>query len=135
MKRFGVRGKLSPQYIGSYEILECVGSLAYRLALPSKLAGFHNVFLVSTLCKYVHDPTHILHYEPLELQKDMSYKEFLVCILSRKEKELWNRTILYAEVQLSNHEDREATWELESSMKERYSHLLDKSSGGMILVS
>ena len=36
--RFGNKGKLSPRYIGPYEIIERVGPLAYRLALPPELA-------------------------------------------------------------------------------------------------
>ena len=51
--RFGKRGKLSPRYIGPYEIIERVGSLAYRLALPPELARIHNVFHVSMLRKYI----------------------------------------------------------------------------------
>ena len=47
--RFGTSGKLSPRYIGPFEILERVGEMAYRLALPSSLEGVHNVFHVSQL--------------------------------------------------------------------------------------
>ncbi|CAM8902661.1 unnamed protein product [Rhodiola kirilowii] len=51
ISRFSIRGKLSPRFIGPFEILERVGSLAYRLALPLVLAGVHNVFHVSMLRK------------------------------------------------------------------------------------
>ena len=44
--RFSVRGKLNPRYIGPYEVLERIGPVAYRLALPPSLAGVHNVFHV-----------------------------------------------------------------------------------------
>ncbi|PKA48194.1 hypothetical protein AXF42_Ash021736 [Apostasia shenzhenica] len=47
--RFGKKGKLSPRYIEPFEILERVGNVAYRLALPPKLMDFHNVFHVSML--------------------------------------------------------------------------------------
>nr|CAD1842405.1 unnamed protein product [Ananas comosus var. bracteatus] len=63
VKRFGVRGKLSPRYIGPFEVLERVGAVAYRLALPPKLAGVHDVFHVSNLRKYVHDPEHVMYYK------------------------------------------------------------------------
>ena len=53
--RFGISGKLSRKYVGSFEILERVGSLAYRLALPPQLVGVHNVFHISMLRKYVSD--------------------------------------------------------------------------------
>ena len=73
--RFGMRGKLSPRYIGPYEIIEQVGSLAYRLALPSELSKIHNVFHVSMLRKYIADPSHVLEEQPVSLQKDLSYEE------------------------------------------------------------
>ncbi|KAL6211440.1 hypothetical protein ACLB2K_016666 [Fragaria x ananassa] len=78
---FGKRGKLSPRYIGSYEIIERVGSLAYRLSLPPELPRIHNVFHVSMLRKYIADPSHVLEEQPISLQKDLSYEEELVQIL------------------------------------------------------
>ena len=58
--RFGKRGKLSPRYIGPIEVLERVGIVAYRLALPPSLLSVHDVFHVSMLWKYTIDPTHIV---------------------------------------------------------------------------
>ncbi|KAK9204604.1 hypothetical protein WN943_014866 [Citrus x changshan-huyou] len=57
--RFRKCGKLSPRYIGPYEIVECIGPLAYRLALPTELSRIHNVFHVSMLRKYIDDPSHV----------------------------------------------------------------------------
>nr|CAD1838725.1 unnamed protein product [Ananas comosus var. bracteatus] len=74
VKRFGIRGKLSPRFIGPYEVLERIGPVAYRLALPPILSGVHNVFHVSTLRKYVFDPTHILESTPVDLQEDLSFE-------------------------------------------------------------
>ena len=50
--RFGKRGKLLPRFVGPFEILERVGTVAYRLALPSSMSGVHEVFHVSILRKY-----------------------------------------------------------------------------------
>ena len=65
VKRFGVKGKLSPRFIGPFEILDRVGEVAYRLAMPPSLSTLHNVFHVSMLRKYVSDPSHVLSYENL----------------------------------------------------------------------
>ena len=59
--RFDKRGKLSPRYIGSFEVLEKVGIGSYLLALPPSLSSVHNVFHVSMLRKYTPDSTHIVH--------------------------------------------------------------------------
>ncbi|XP_020111093.1 uncharacterized protein LOC109726075 [Ananas comosus] len=125
VKRFGVRGKLSPRYLGPFEILERVGAVAYKLALPPRLTGVHDVFHVSNLRKYVHDPEHILSFELSEIQGDMTYEEFSAYIIDREVRKLRNREIPYVKVRWSNHDDREATWELESAMREHYPHLFE----------
>ena len=63
--RFDIQGKLSPRFVGPFEILEKIGDVAYRLSLPPAFAGIHNVFHASMLRKYVSDPSHIVEYEPL----------------------------------------------------------------------
>lgn len=123
--RFGVKGKLSPRFIGPYEILEKVGALAYRLALPPVLAQVRNVFHVSQLRKYVADPSHVLEAQPLELKDDVTYEEVPVKIVDRKDQVLRKRVIPYVKVQWSNHTEREATWELEEQMREKYPQLFN----------
>ena len=56
--RLGKRGKLSPRFIGPFEILERIGIVAYRLALPPSMLGVHEVFHVSMLREYTPDPAH-----------------------------------------------------------------------------
>ncbi|PON54570.1 hypothetical protein PanWU01x14_194390 [Parasponia andersonii] len=63
--RFGVRGKLRQRYIGPFEILERLGDLPYRMALPPRFSEVYNVFHVSILRKYLADTSHVLNYEPL----------------------------------------------------------------------
>ncbi|XP_041010816.1 uncharacterized protein LOC121254709 [Juglans microcarpa x Juglans regia] len=67
--RFGKKGKLSPRYVRPFEILDRIGPVSYRVALPPALSGVHDVFYVSMLRKYIPDPTHVIDYEPLQLQK------------------------------------------------------------------
>ncbi|KAJ9135077.1 hypothetical protein P3X46_032296, partial [Hevea brasiliensis] len=73
--RFGRKGKLSPRFIGPYEVLERVGPLAYRLALPPELEKIHNVFHVSMLRRYRSDPSHVLPVEEIEVNPDLTYEE------------------------------------------------------------
>jgi hypothetical protein len=58
--KFGKKGKLNPHFIGPFEILERIGHVAYRLALPLNLAGVHDVFHVSMLKKYISDSSHVI---------------------------------------------------------------------------
>ena len=66
--RFGRKGKLSPMFIGSYEVIEKVGPVAYRLALPPELEKIHNVFHVSMLRRYRSNPSHVISSEIIELR-------------------------------------------------------------------
>ncbi|WMV09494.1 hypothetical protein MTR67_002879 [Solanum verrucosum] len=58
--RLGKKSKLSPRYIGSFEILDCVGPVPYRLVLPPSLSGVHLVFNVSMLKRYHGDGDYII---------------------------------------------------------------------------
>ncbi|GMH05910.1 hypothetical protein Nepgr_007750 [Nepenthes gracilis] len=70
--RFRVKGKLKPRFIDPFEVLERIGEVAYRLALPPSFTEVHDMFYVSMLRKYVHDPTHVIEFEPLEIDKDLA---------------------------------------------------------------
>ncbi|KAL5550096.1 hypothetical protein UlMin_000272 [Ulmus minor] len=96
--RFGRKGKLSPRFIGPFEILKRVGNVAYQLALPPSLSAVHNIFHVSMLKKYVSDPSHVLQEAPVEIDEKLSYEERPVRILDRKAKELRNKTIALVKV-------------------------------------
>ena len=89
--RFGKKGKLSPRFIGPYEVIEKVGPVAYRLVLPPELEKIHNVFHVSMLRRYRSDPSHVVFSETIELRPDLMYENELVEILDREVKELWKK--------------------------------------------
>ena len=84
--RFGKNGKLSPRFIGPYEVLEQIGHVAYHLALPPELAKLHNVFHLSMLRRYRSDESHILPVQDVQVQADLSYDEEPKAILDRKVK-------------------------------------------------
>ncbi|XP_062075471.1 uncharacterized protein LOC133779534 [Humulus lupulus] len=104
LKQFGKKGKLSPMFVGPFLILETIGHVAYRLAFPPSLSGFHDVFHVSTLQK-------------------LSYEEQPVHIFDKKDKVLRNKTIPLVKVLWRNNKVEEATWELELDMRENYPEL------------
>ena len=79
--RFGKRGKLSPRFIGPFEILEWVGTVAYRLALPPSISGVHEVFHFSMLRRYTPDPTHVMDWGEIEVDTDGTFEEGPVCIM------------------------------------------------------
>ena len=121
--RFRRKGKLSPRFIGPFEILERVGSIAYKLALPPSLSSVHDVFHVSMLRKYIVDPTHVIDYKRLEIEEDLSYQEKPIRILAQEVKALRNRNIGFVKVLWRNHQIKEATWEREE-IKEKYPELI-----------
>ncbi|KAL0558781.1 hypothetical protein IC582_003363 [Cucumis melo] len=124
--RFERRGKLSPRFVGPFEILEQIGSVTYRLALPPSLSTVHDVFHVSMLRKYVPDPSHVVDYEPLEIDENLSYTEQPVKVLAREVKTLRNKEIPLVKVLWRNHQVEEATWEREDDMRSRYPELFEE---------
>ncbi|KAA0041238.1 pol protein [Cucumis melo var. makuwa] len=124
--RFERRGKLSPCYVRPFEILERIGPVAYCLVLPPLLSAVHDVFHVSMLRKYVPDPSHIVDYEPLEIDENLSYTEQPIEVLAREVKMLRNREIPFVKVLWRNHRVEEATWEREDDMRSRYPELFEE---------
>ena len=86
--RFGKRGKLSPRFIGPFEILERIGVVAYRLALPPSMSGVHEVFQVSMLQKYTPDPAPVVDWGKIEVDTDGTFEEGPVCILDSRDQVL-----------------------------------------------
>ena len=86
--RFGKCGKLSPRFIGPFEILERVGTVAYRLALPPSMSSVHEVFHVSMLQRYTLDPAHVVDWGEIEVNKDGTFEEGPVCIMDSRDQVL-----------------------------------------------
>ncbi|XP_074297180.1 uncharacterized protein LOC141627873 [Silene latifolia] len=123
--RLAKREKLSQKFIGPYEILDRIGEVAYRLALPPSLDRVHKVFHVSQLCKYVSDPSHVLEVENIELDEALTYAEVPKEILDHKVSKTRKGETVFLKVLWFHHNMEEATWEPEEFMRERYPHLFD----------
>ncbi|XP_070035279.1 uncharacterized protein [Nicotiana tomentosiformis] len=126
--RFGKKGKLSPRFIGPFEVLRCDGEVAYELALPPSLTGVHPVFYVSMLRKCHRDPAHVLDFSSVHLDKDLSYVEEQVTILYRKVRKLRSKNIASVKVQWRGQLVKDETWETEQDMRSRYPHLFTTSA-------
>ena len=84
VRRFNMKGKLAPRYIGPFKILERRGEVAYQLELPESLSGVHDVFNVSQLKKCLRVPEEQILLEELTVKEDLTYEEFLVKIWRRQ---------------------------------------------------
>jgi hypothetical protein len=120
VKRFGVKGKLQPRYIGPFPILEKCGCVAYKLELPLSLVGVHDIFHVSQLKKYLKAPVDVVLLDVTPLEADLVYLEHPVKILDQKDHVTRRKTIKFFKIQWSNHAEEEATWESEDFLHSRY---------------
>ena len=124
--RFGKRGKLSPRYIGPYEIVSKVGPVAYKLKLPPELSRIRDTFHVSMLRKYIPDPSHVLREQPVQLKENWTYEETPVQIVGHKEQVLRSKVIQLVKVLWKNQEREETTWKPKAQMRHQYPHLFSR---------
>jgi hypothetical protein len=120
MNRFGVKGKLSPRYIGPFPILEKCGKVTYKLELPPSLAGVHDIFHISQLKKCLKSPVDVVLLKVAPLETDLTYPEHLIKILDQKSHVIRRKMIKFYRVQWSNHKVEEATWESEYVLRSRH---------------
>ena len=113
--RFGKRGP--------FEILERVGTVAYRLALPPSMTGVHEVFHVSMLRKYTPDPAHVVDSGQIEVDTDGTFEEGPVCIIDSSDHVLRRKTVRLGKVLWRQYGVEESTWEREDTMRATYPFL------------
>ena len=82
--RFRKKGKLSPRFIGPFEILSRVGEVANKLALQPSFSAVHPVIHVSMLQKYIPDESHVLSLDSLELGPYLTFEEEPIAIFDRQ---------------------------------------------------
>ncbi|WMV46376.1 hypothetical protein MTR67_039761, partial [Solanum verrucosum] len=119
--RFGKKGKLSPRFVGPYQVLNRIGKVAYELDLSNELAPVHPIFHVSMLKKCIGDPVTIIPLEGLGFDESLSYEE--IEILDGQVKRLRNKEVSSVKILWRNHLVESATWEGEANMKSLYPHL------------
>ena len=121
--RFGKQGKLSSRFIGPFEILERVGTVAYRLALLPSMSGVHEIFHVSMLRKYTPDPAHVVDWGQIEVDTDRTFEEGPMCILDSHDQVLRRKTVRLVRVLWRHYGVEESTWEREDTMRATYPFL------------
>ena len=121
--RFGKRRKLSPKFIGPFEILERVGTVAYRLALPPSMSGVHEVFCISMLRGYTSDPAHVVDWGEIEVDMDETFEEGPVCIMDSRDQVLRRKTVRLVRVLWRHRGVEESMWEREDTMRATYPFL------------
>ena len=101
--RFGKREKLSPRFIGPFEILEMVGTVAYQLALLPSMSGVHEVFHVSLLRRYTLDLAHVVDWGEIEVDTDGTFEKGPMCIMDSRDQVLRRKTMRLVRVLWQHH--------------------------------
>ncbi|KAJ9545211.1 hypothetical protein OSB04_024918 [Centaurea solstitialis] len=128
--RFGMKGKLSPRFVGPFEILEKIGPVAYRLDLPPELSTIHDIFHVSNLKKCLSEETVVLSPEEIQVDEQLRTTKEPIEILDRETKQLRRSKIPIVKVRWNSRHGPEFTWEREAFMKSKYPHLFTKDPLG-----
>ena len=133
MIRFGKRRKLSPRFIGPFEILKRIGTVAYRLALPPSMSAVHEVFHVSMLRKYTSDPAHVVDWGQIEVDTDETFEEGPVCIVDSRDQVLRRKSVRLVRVLWRHYGVEESTWEREDTMRATYSFLFRRDQCALLI--
>ncbi|GJT71279.1 putative reverse transcriptase domain-containing protein [Tanacetum coccineum] len=121
--RFGKKGKLAPRYVGSFEILERIGLVVYRLRLPEELSSVHDTFHVLNLKKCLADANLHVPLDEIKVDKTLRFVEEPVEIMDREIRKLKRRKIVLVIVRWNLKRGPEFTWEHEDQMRIKYPQL------------
>ncbi|XP_035845281.1 uncharacterized protein LOC118491536 [Helianthus annuus] len=114
--RFGKRGKLNPRYIGPLEILEKIGTVAYKLKLPEELSNVHDTFHVSNLKKSPTVDTVIIPADGIHVDNTLQFTEEPVGVMDRKVHKTRRSNIELVKVRWNSRHGPEYTWEREDQI-------------------
>jgi hypothetical protein len=128
LRRFKVRGRLAPRFIGPFMILKQKGEVAYQLEFPQQLSVVHDVFHMSQLKKCLQVPEEQVPLEDLVMSEDLTYQEYPVKLLETSKRVTRNRKIWMCKVQWSHYTEEEATWEREEELKAKFLNFFSESS-------
>jgi len=124
--------KLTLHFVGPFEIVEKVGAVAYRIALPPSLSNLHDVFYVSQLRKYVYDESHVIQVDALEVRDNLTLKTWPVRIEDREVKRLRGKEIVLVKVIWVGPTSESATWESDSRMNDSWVFVLEGYFGLLV---
>ncbi|KAJ0918494.1 putative nucleotidyltransferase, Ribonuclease H [Helianthus annuus] len=125
--RFGKRGKLNPRYIGPFEILEKIGTVAYKLKLPDEVSSVHHTFHVSNLRKSPTQDTVIIPVDEIHIDDKLQFTEEHVEVTDWKVQKTRRSRTKLVKVRWNSRHGPEYTWEREDQMKAKYPHLFPKT--------
>jgi hypothetical protein len=95
VRRFGIKEKLAPRYMGLYPIIDKYGPTSYQVELPSRLSGVHNVFHVSQLKRCLKSPADVVIEDTIPLEPDLTYKAYPTKILDQQDRVTHKATRFY----------------------------------------
>jgi len=125
VKRFNMKVKLAPRYVGPFKVLQRREEVAYQLELPESLSGVHDVFHVSQLKKCLRVPEEQIPLEELSVKGDLTYEEYPARILETAERVTRSQIIKMCKVQWNRYSEVEATWEREDDLRKSYPQLFE----------
>ncbi|XP_004514621.1 uncharacterized protein [Cicer arietinum] len=115
--------KLTPRFIGPYQILKRHGNVACQIALPPSLSNLHSVFHVSQLRNYIFDPSHVIESNKVQIKENLTFETLPLRIEDQKTKELRGKTISLVKVVWGGATGESATWEVQIQMRDSYPEL------------
>ncbi|GKC94652.1 putative reverse transcriptase domain-containing protein [Tanacetum coccineum] len=126
--RFGKRGKLNPRYIGSFKVLEKVGTVAYKLKLPQQLSRVHIMFYVSNLKKCFSDESLVILLDEIQIDDKLHFVEEPMEITDREVKRLKQSRVPIVKVRWNSRRGPKFTWARKDQFGSKYPYLFTNTT-------